>query len=200
MPRMKTFRLTLVFALLLLSSEFASPQEQKEEHTFPPKDQIDLLLTQSDRAFEVYEQSLKQEAQMGDDWAKAVANDRVVLSNARDLIARLKKSPEGFNGPAGFLLVGGLDDASRNMSLCMGQAGMQSGTHAMSGDFTEGQRDLRLSQSCMDASTLLQTVSETAVNMYAEYLLAEHEMMNKAMSSLQRCTDILKKHPPQSSK
>jgi hypothetical protein len=51
--------------LLLLSSEFASPQQQKEERTFLTKDRIQLLLTQSERAFEVYDQSLKQEAQMG---------------------------------------------------------------------------------------------------------------------------------------
>jgi len=90
--------------LLLLSTEFANSQQQKEEHTFPTKDQIQLVLTQSERAFDVYEQTVKQEAQMGGDWEKAVANDRVVLANARDLIERLKKSPDGFNGPAGFLL------------------------------------------------------------------------------------------------
>ncbi len=128
MPGMRHLWLvTLSLALLLLSAEFASPQQQ-DEHTFPTKDQIDFLLTQSDRAFEMYEQSLKQEAQMGEGWEKAVAKDREVLVNARDLIARLKKSPDGFNGPAGFLLVGGLEDADRNMSLCMGQAGMQSAT------------------------------------------------------------------------
>jgi hypothetical protein len=195
MPGMRHLWLTtLSIALLLLSAEFASPQQQ-EEHTFPTKDQIDLLLTQSDRAFEMYEQSLKQEAQMGDVWEKAVAKDREVLVNARDLIARLKKSPDGFNGPAGFLLVGGLEDADRNMSLCMGQAGMQSATRGMSGDLTEGQRYLRLSQACMDTSTLLFTVSESAFNMYGEYLLAEHGMMDKAMSGLQQCADILKKSP-----
>jgi hypothetical protein len=85
--------------LLLLSPEFASPQQQKEERTFPTKDRIQLLLTQSERAFEVYDQSLKQEAQMGGDWEKVAADDPVVLVNARDLIERLNKSPDGFNGP-----------------------------------------------------------------------------------------------------
>jgi hypothetical protein len=120
----------------------------------------------------------------------------VVLVNARDLIERLNKSPDGFNGPAGFLLVGGLEDASRNMSLCMGQAGMQSGAHAMLKDFTEGEKYLHLSQACMDASTLLYTVSESAFNMYGEFLLAEDEMTKGAMSSLEKCADILKKNPP----
>jgi hypothetical protein len=83
--------------LLLLSTEFATSQDQPEEHPFPTKDQIQLLLTQSERAFDVYEQTLKQEAQMGGDWDKAVVNDQKVLANARDLIARLKTSPDGFN-------------------------------------------------------------------------------------------------------
>jgi hypothetical protein len=51
--------------LLLLSTEFASPQDKKEEHTFPTKDQIELLLTQSERAFDAYEQTVAQEAAAG---------------------------------------------------------------------------------------------------------------------------------------
>jgi hypothetical protein len=183
--------------LLLLSTEFASPQDKKEEHTFPTKGQIELLLTQSERAFDAYEQTVKQESDAGGDLAKAVPSDLDVLRGAREILASLKKSPDGFNGPGGFLLVGGLDDASRNMSVCMGQAGMQAGLQAMAGNVSEGQRRLRLVQACMDASTLLYTVSETAYNMYTEYLFAEHEMMNKAMEGLEQCAEILKKNQPQ---
>jgi len=184
--------------MLLLSTEFASSQQQKEEHPFPTKYQIQLLLTQSERAFAVYEQTLKEEAQMGDDWKKALVNDQVVLDNARDLLARLKASPDGFNTPAGFLLVGGLQDASRNMSVCMGQAGMSSATAAMvEGNVSEGQRFLHLVQSCMDASTLLYTVSETAFNMYSEFLIAQDEMNKEAMANLEKCVGILKKNQQQ---
>jgi hypothetical protein len=183
--------------VLLLSAKFANPQQKEEEHTFPTKDQIQLLLTQSERAFGVYEQTVKQESDAGGELAKSATTDLQVLTGARTILVGLKKSPEGFNGPGGFLLVGGLDDASRNMSVCMGQAGMQSSTEAMSGNVSEGQRYLRLVQACLDASTLLYTVSETAYNMYTEYLFAEHEMMNKATSGLQECANILKKNPPQ---
>jgi len=190
-------RLYLVL-LLLLSTEFANSQQQKEEeHPFPSKDQIELLLTQSERAFDVYDQTLKQEAQMGADWKQAVAKDEEVLTRARDLLARLKTSPDGFNTPAGFLLVGGLDDASRNMSVCMGQAGMLSATTMIEGNVSQGQRYLHLTQSCLDASTLLYTVSETAFNMFSEYLLSEDQMTKKAMSSLQQCVGILKNSHPQ---
>jgi hypothetical protein len=183
--------------LLLLSATFARPQEQKEEHTFPAKEQIQLLLTQSERAFGVYEQTVKQESDAGGELAKAATTDVEVLTGARTILAGLKKSPDGFAGPGGFLLVGALDDASRNMAVCMGQAGMQAATEGMSGNVSEGQRHMRLVQACLDASTLLYTVSETAYNMYTDYLFAEHEMMNKAMDSLQECSDVLQKNRPQ---
>ena len=183
--------------MILLSTQLASSQQQKEEdHTYPTKDQIQLLLTQSERAFDVYEGTLTQEAAAGGDLGKSAIKDKELLVSARNLLGSLKKSPDGFNSPGGFLLVGDLDDASRNMSLCMGQAGMQSGTQAISGNINEGERSLRLVQACMDASTLLYTVSETAFNMYTEYLFAEHEMMDKAMSGLQDCASMLKKNPP----
>jgi hypothetical protein len=118
------------FVMVLLSTQLVSPQEQKEAHTFPTKDQIQLLLTQSDRAFDEYEQTLTQEAAAGGDLGKSAIKDKKLLVNARELLGRLKRSPDLFNSPGGFILVGDLDDASRNMSLCMGQAGLASGTEA----------------------------------------------------------------------
>jgi len=183
--------------LLLLSTEFASPQDKKEEHTFPTKDQIELLLTQSERAFDTYEETVAQEAAAGGNLATSALKDTELLVSSRELLGRLKKSPELFNSPGGFILVGNLDDASRNMSVCMGQAGLASGTEATAGNYRGSEQYLRLLKDCLDASTLLYTVSETAFNMYAEYLFAEHDMMNKATEGLQECADILKKNPPQ---
>jgi hypothetical protein len=183
--------------MLLLSTKLASSQQKKEEHTPPTKDQIDLLLTQSERAFDVYEQTLTQEAAAGGDLGKSALKDKELLVNARELLGRLKKSPDLFNSPGGFLLVGDLDDASRNMSLCMGQAGLASGTEAAAGNYHEGEQYLHLLKDCMDASTLLYTVSETAFNMYAQYLFDEREMMDKAVSALQECTNVLKNNQHQ---
>ena len=186
-------RFCLVLLPLLLFSKFASPQDKKEEHTFPIKDQIELLLTQSERAFDAYEQTVAQEAAAGGDLGTSALKDKELLVSSRELLGRLKKSPELFNSPGGFILVGDLADASRNMSVCMGQAGLLASSEAIS----EGQRHMRLVQACLDASMLLYTVSETAYSMYTDYLFAEHEMMNKAMEGLQGCTDVLKKNRPQ---
>lgn len=184
--------------MLLSCTGFANSQLQKEEeHAFPNKDQIQLLLTQSERAFDTYEQALEQETQAGGNLAKGVPKDRAVLTAARDLLARLKKSPDGFNGPAGFLLVGNLDDGSRNMSVCMGQAGMEAGFRAVAGNTSEGQSYLHLAQVCLDTSMLLYTISETAFNMYSEFLLAQDEMTKRAVSSLEKCANILKENQKQ---
>jgi len=49
----------------------------------------------------------------------------------------------------------------------------------------------------LDASTLLYTVSETAFNMYEEFLLAQNELTNKAVSAVNHCADILKDNQKQ---
>ena len=185
--------------MLLLCTGVANPQQKKEEEErkFPAIDQIQLLLTQSERAFGIYEQAIEQETQAGGKIAQAVPKDREVLTAARHLLALLKKSPDGFNGPAGFLLVGNLDDASRNMSICMGTAGLESGFQVTGGNVSEGQRNLHLAQTCMDASTLLYTVSETAFNMYSDFLQAHDEMTKSAMSNLEKCVNVLKENQKQ---
>jgi hypothetical protein len=193
---MKLF-LVVLLCFPMWAQEAATTPQQNVERAFPAQDRIQLLLTQSDRAFDVYRLAIEQEAQTGGKLAEAVPTDRAVLTAALDLLARLKKSPGGFNGPAGFLLVGYLDDATRNMSVCMGQAGMESGAQGMVGNTSGGQRDLHLVQTCLDSSTLLYTVSESAFNMYSEFLLAQDEMTKRAMSSLEKCATFLKESQKQ---
>jgi hypothetical protein len=189
--------LVALLCVPMWTQEVANPQQQKEEHAFPTEDRIQLLLTQSERAFAAYELVIEQEIQAGGKIAQAAPKDREVLTAARDLLPRLKKAPDGFNGPAGFLLVGYLDDASRNMSVCMGQAGMESGFQGMTGNVSEGQRYLHLVQACLDASTLIYTVSETAFNMYGESLLAQDGMTKRAMSGWEKCASFLKENEKQ---
>jgi hypothetical protein len=181
-----------IVAALLLGVAVANAQE-KQEHTFPTDDKIQLLLTQSERAFDAYAQAVEEEAEVAGDIAQAVSNDQKLLEQAHELLARLKKVPDGFNGPAGFLLVGDLDDASRNMAVCMGQAGMQAGLKGMTGKLSEGQQYLHLAQTCRDASMLIYTISESAFNMYSESLLAEAALRKDAMSNLEQCADALRK-------
>src|SRR5262249_30462830 len=107
------------------------------------------------------------------------------------LLGRLKTSPDGFNGPAGFLLVGDLGAGTLNMSTCMVQASI-GGTVGISVDLHDSQKYLDLANTCGDAATLFYTVYETAFNMYADFLLAQDGQTKHAMSTLERCVDGLK--------
>src|SRR5262249_3145329 len=109
--------LSVLFALVVAA------HTQQSEKQFPTEQQINLVLPQAERAFDSYESTLQLEAQLVGG-PESVAKDRQVLKMVRKVLGDLKKEPsKAFNSPIGFLLVTGLDDASRNMALCMGQGG-----------------------------------------------------------------------------
>ncbi|HTA25955.1 MAG TPA: hypothetical protein VK763_20660 [Terriglobales bacterium] len=176
---------------LFLLSQFCAAQT-RDSPPFPNEDEIKLLLTQSDRAFTQYELALKQEEQAGPDEAASVKNDHELLNRAREVLNGLQKHPHGFNSPVGFLLVGNLDDAGRNMALCTVQIVTKATTDAEAGDFVTAHRLLHTAQTCTDTNTLLYTVSETAFDMYARFLVAQDAMTKDAASTVQQCMDIIK--------
>jgi len=178
--------------LVLLSNAYAQENELK----FPAEQQIDLLITQSERAFDSYENTLQLEAQLVGG-PESVAKDREVLNTARKVLATLKANPsKAFNSPMGFLLVTNLDDASRNMAVCMGQGGMQSANAAQAGKVNLAMSNVHISQTCLDTSQLLYTVSESALDLYAQYLSTEYKLTQQAADRLQQCVDLLKKSAP----
>jgi hypothetical protein len=67
----------------------------------------------------------------------------------------------------------------------------------MTGNLSEGHQYLNLVQTCLDTSTLLYTVSETAFNMYCEFLLAQDGMTKRAMSTVEKCAAFLKESQKQ---
>src|SRR6202020_3310192 len=83
----------------------------QDKATFPTKDEIQLVLTQADRAMQQYKLLIDQEElQFGKNGKDAVTKDRQVVEAIDTAVDVLKKQPEGFNSPAGFLLFGWLDD------------------------------------------------------------------------------------------
>jgi len=181
-----------LLALCVLLVPPLSPGQTKEQHyEFPPMDQLQLLLTQSDRAVTQYEQAINLEARGGPQLEQSAKTDLESLRKIREILDPLKNSPAAFNGPAGFLIITGLDDASRNMALCMGTAGIESSTLAQTGQFSEAHRILQIGQSCLDTSTLLYTVSESAVDVYGRFLLAQNDMNQQAVDALTQCKQII---------
>ncbi len=188
MPRPHLFPLILLCSLSL--SAQSSPK--KEKYDFPSEDDIKLLLVQADRAFSNYEQAVNAElATLGKN--SGAEKDREVLIAARDLIPRLQKSPQGFNGPAGFLLITSLDDASRNMAVCMSQGMTQVSTGLAVGlKPSDLERQMGLAQNCVNVSTLLYTVSENAVNLYDKYLLANYDLQQRQQDAIEQCMKAIK--------
>jgi hypothetical protein len=93
-----------VMCVLVLGATVAASQPQKDEVTFPTKDEIQLLLTQTDRAMQQYKPVVEQEAALDKAGADAAEKDRQVIHAIDMAVTSLKKNPEGFNSPAGFFL------------------------------------------------------------------------------------------------
>lgn len=136
---------------------------------------------------------MEEEKELGKRGAEAVAKDRQVIEAVETAVELLTKQPQGFNSPAGFSLFEWLDDTTRNAMLCSQTAMSEASMLAMVGKTDEANRFMHLSQSCMDASTLIYTVSENAGSLYERYVKGEQEIVNKGVAVMEKCTEALKK-------
>jgi hypothetical protein len=188
---------SIVIALLLAAWLFltgAPVSRAQKETPFPTDDEIQLLLTQADRAMQQYKPLIdEEERQLGKNATDAVAKDRQVVQAVELAVKAFKKHPQGFNGPLGFSFNEWLDDATRNALLCSQTAMSQSTTSMMAGKTADALEFVQLSKSCMDASNLIYTVSENVGALYERYVKAEEELANEGADVAQKCTDALKK-------
>jgi hypothetical protein len=187
----------LVLTLLLLAA-FVPISRAQDKATFPTDDEIQLLLTQTDRAMQQYKPLIDQEElQLGKRSAEAVVKDRQVIQAVETVVQALTKQPQGFNSPAGFAFFEWLDDATRNALLCSQTAMSQAAMLMMEGNARDALPFMHLSQSCMDTSNLIYTVSENAGSLYDRYVKAEQDLANKCVSVAEKCNDALKKAAPE---
>lgn len=179
---------------LVLTISFAIVADAQTEKTFPTDDEINLVLTQTERAIQQYKPLIDQEEiQMGKSGIHAVAHDRQVVNALEMAVKAFKGKPKGFNGPLGFTFFEWLDDADRNAALCGSGASGQAALQMMAGNKDKAESLLHLAQSCMDVSTLIYTVSENAGSLYQRYVEAEQQLAVQATEVAEKCTDILKK-------
>jgi hypothetical protein len=181
-----------IMALLIFCFvPFVRAQDNK---TFPTDDEINLLLTQTDRAIQQYKPLIDQEevlfGKIGDE---AASKDRQVVQALEIAAKALKVNPQGFNGPGGFAFFEWLDDAARNALLCQSSAESQSTVYLMAGNTAKATELVHLSTSCMDVSTLLYTVSENAGALYERYIRGEEQLAAEGLKVSQKCADALKK-------
>jgi len=188
-----------MLAVCMLLSVSATQQQESKEPDFPTTDEIQLVVTQSERSIEQYRQSVVLEAELvsAKEDPSGVRKDQELIESATKLIAALKKNPEGFHVLGGLLLLSLLDDASRNAALCSntGMAEITQGLIAKP-DANTAYRILNISNGCIAASTHLYTVSESVEAMLEREMKAQQNLNEKAMNVAKKCTGVLKQMTP----
>lgn len=189
---MSSLRPALILFLVFASATVSRAQET----TFPTNDEIQLVLTQADRAMQQYKPLVDQEELhfgKGTAEVEAVAKDREVVKSVEMAVQVLKRNPQGFNSAGGFALFEWLDDASRNAMVCSTSAMTQATVVLMNGEINKATELIHLGQSCMDVSNLIYTVSENAGALYERYARGMQTLAEKGAKAAQQCTDALKK-------
>jgi hypothetical protein len=180
--------------LIVFLLGFAPVSHAQDKTTFPTDDEIQLLLTQADRAIQQYEPLIDQEEQrLGKRGAENIATDRQVVKAIKLAIETFRKQPQGLNSSIGFAFFEWLDDASRNALMCSQTAMSQSAVLAMVGQTENALKLVHFSDACLDASTLIYTVSENAGSLYTRYVTSEEGLANTGVSVSQQCAAALKK-------
>jgi hypothetical protein len=181
--------LLLAIALLCTSTlpAKAVPPASNNVQNFPRKEEIELVVSQSDRAFESYKQSLALEELLDSTKQKSfgIEQDKNVLKMARQLIAGLSKNPDAFHGVGGLLLLSILDDASRNAALCSA-----SGFSEMANvkDVSAGYQLIAVVQSCTAVSQQLYTVSESVQALLIREMESQAVLNEQAIEALNNCS------------
>lgn len=171
-----------------------SANAQKPETNFPTNEEIKLVLTQAGRAVDGYKPFLDLEQKtLGENGKAAAQKDREVVKALETAIAAFGKQPQAFNGSLGFAFFEWLDDASRNALACANGASNDLAQSILSGDKEKADSDLQLGQGCMNASTLLYTVSENAGALYTRFVKSEEQLAKYGAQVAIQCADILKK-------
>jgi hypothetical protein len=185
-----------LLCLLLVSVGCAAQQQKKKIIEFPNKEEIQLVVTQSERVLEQYKQSVAMEAELptAKREPSGVEKDRGVYDAAAKLIADLKIHPESFHGVGGLLLLSSLDDASRNAALCSGTAYGDTMEAVMSQSDINSAKDwIHIGLSCVEVSGYLCTVSESVHALLVREMEAQQLLNQRAMETMNKCTAAMKK-------
>jgi hypothetical protein len=186
---------SMLFCLLLASVRCVA-QQQKESPKFPTSEEIQLVVTQSERVFQQYKQSVTMEGELPT--AKrdpsSVEKDREVYDTATKLIAVLKEKPQSFHGLGGLLLLTYLDDASRNAALCSGTSYDDSYQALIAKSDINSAKDwLQIGLSCVNISGYMYTVSESVQALLVRDMKAQEAQNERALETIKQCVATMKK-------
>jgi hypothetical protein len=155
----------------------------QSETTLPTNDEIELVLTQTERAVQQYKPLLdREETLLGQVQGSkdAADKDREVVRSLEIAVKAFRRNPQAFNSPMGFAFFEWIDDASRNALLTSGAASTEATRKLLDGKVPEAESLIHFSQACTDVSTLTYTVSENAGALYERYLKSEAAQLAKS--------------------
>ena len=182
-------------ALVFLNISFAFVANAQTDKSFPTDDEINLVLTQTERAIQQYKPLIdREQVQMGKSATDAVAKDRQVVEALELAVKTFKSQPQGFNSPLGFAFFQWLDDANRNALLCGSSASGQATVQLIAGNRGKAESLIHLAQSCSDVSTLMYTVSENAGALYQRYVAGIAQLAVQAVDAGKQLMDTVKKN------
>ena len=193
---MRLLAILLLTALLLTGvSSFA---QQKADVQFPTTEEITLVLTQAERAFEQYKNSvvMEQTLEFSKRDPESLKKDQEVVEMSHTLVVALKEHPDKFHGLGGLLLLSTLDDASRNAALCSSSGSAEIAKGLIDHfDPKDAYRIMTVMQNCSDVSLHLYTVSESVHALMVRELEAQEDLNNQAMELATKCGEMMKNQP-----
>jgi hypothetical protein len=187
---------TMAFCVLILTACATAQQEKAKIPEFPSMDEIQLVVTQSERVFEQYKQSVTMESELPSFKRdpSAIQKDTGVHDMGMKLVDALKKHPDGFHGVGGLLLMSSLGDASRNAALCSATAYNDTMEAVMTkSDVHSAENWVHVGLSCINISGYLYTVGESVQALLVRDLKAQEMLNESATETVNGCTAALKK-------
>jgi hypothetical protein len=185
-----------LFALILIFG-IATVTNAQNEKAFPSDEEIGLLVVQADRTIQRYTPLLdEQETEIGKSVADEIAKERQAVNSLDTVMKTLKNRHSAFNGPLGFAFLEALHGAERNLLRCVSSASSGSTGYMIAGNRDKADALLRLSQSCMDVSLLIYTVTEDVATSYTHFIEAQDQWAARNAQAARKCENEMDKIRP----
>jgi hypothetical protein len=183
--------------LVFLVFGFAFVADAQSEKAFPTDEEIGLLLVQSERTIEQYKPLLdEQQSENGKSVADEIAKERQSANMLELMVKAMKTQHSRFNGMQGFTFLESLHGMERNLLRCVSNSSSASAGYMIAGNRDKADALLHLSQSCMDLSLLVYTVTESAVTLYQHFIEAQDQWAAHSTQEARQCENTLEKIRP----
>ena len=184
-------RRMIVLCALSTSPVLASAQKPASA---PTKEEIELLLTQTERGMEQYTNLVQQADKLFRGFPDSdLETDKKLIGFWKDVDKTLRADPEKFDSRAGFDLLVMIDDASRNAALIGTSAAKLTSQEIIAGKLQNADLLVTLMQNASSTSTLLYTVSENCNALYLRYLSFVEVFVGKALDIMDKCREKAKR-------